>query len=344
MIPTDLRSRLVEALMRVPLVGEDGNRVGRDALLAGIPRHVTSTRNEANARGDVMILVLQLEESFGPAGEWRLLQFIDNAIPTVLGSELARELRAIRQELEQARGGARPAVRHPAEVAQVHLFDLRRPVLTCIGMLPPRAAVSGFVLPSPTPRLMGYFCESLKHRGVDGRAWSRDQVAPPRPTLEIDPVHTTVAGAVAGALKMGPLLSRKHVIWPAYVRAPADAEALWRGVSGGYAQPVDRHLVVIFGMPAGVAAPAGMFVLPAPQFSQQDVASWLGDIARVMAWEEAVVQRWAGVIVTGFAAGQDDLPIDGVYDRLEYHRGLLVDIKTQEALVQALEDLELIGG
>ena len=344
MIPDDLRDRVIDALMRVPLLGEGATAVGRTALLAGIPQVQAFSRNPENARGDVTILVLQLEDNFGPQGEWRLLQFLDTAARSVLGTQSGQDLQDIRLELERVRLGTRVSVVHPAEVAQVHLFDLRRPVLTCIGMLPPQAAVSGFVLPSPTPRLMGYFCESLKHRGVDQGAWSRDQVAPTRPALEIDPRHTPVAAAVASALKMSPLLARKHVIWPAYVRTQGDADVFWQGVSGGYARPVDRHLVVIFGMPPGVAAPRGMFALPAPQFSQRDVASWVGDIARVMAWQEAVVQRWAGVIITGFGADQNDLPIDGVYDRLEYHRGLLADIKTQEALMQALDDLELIGG
>src|SRR5215217_820351 len=88
MIPDDLRLALVEGLMRVPLVGVDDNAMGRTALLAGIPNTAYFTRNDANARGDVMVLVAQLEENFGVNGEWRLLQLVNNVLPMVQGTEL----------------------------------------------------------------------------------------------------------------------------------------------------------------------------------------------------------------------------------------------------------------
>ena len=342
MIPDDLRLSLIEALMRVPLVGIEGEGSGRTALLIGIPQAAYFSRNEQNARGDLMILVAQLEESFGPGGEWRLLQLIENAVPTVRGTELQGELLTIRRALEDAQSGITPRRVHPAEVAQLHLFDLRRPVLMCISMLPVQPAVSGFVVPSRTARLLRYLCESVRYRGADLRTWGRDEVAPNRPPLEVDPLHTTAALAAEKALKVRDLLARKHVIWAAHVAQEEDAAALWQGIAAGFANAPPRHLVVIFGMPDATRAPTGMTQLPAPAFTRIDVAHWVTDIARQLDWQEAIIQRWAAMIVTGYA--EDDLPVDELYERLEYHRDLLTSNRTQDALGQALDELDLAGG
>lgn len=63
MIADDLRKGLVDAISKVPFAA---NEVGRTTLLAGIPGSGNFSRNPLNASGDIMILVLQLEENYGP--------------------------------------------------------------------------------------------------------------------------------------------------------------------------------------------------------------------------------------------------------------------------------------
>jgi hypothetical protein len=341
-IPDDLRTSLIDRLLDLPLAETSA---GRSALLTGIPQEGYFARNPDNARGDMIHLVAQLEENFGPAGvrEWRLLQLVDNAIRTVVGTELARKLGRIRQDLVSAMEGLRRTQVDPAAVAQVHLFDLRQPVLGCIAALAGGVGLAGFVLPTPTSRLLRYFCESLKHRGAELKEWTRDQVVVPDAPLQIEPLHTTVEFATAKAGRFHGLLQRKSVIWAVFVRNPGDAVALWSNVRAAFAQRrPENHMVIVFGMLEAAAAPEQMLLLPSPRFTQKDVANWLTDIARARAWQESLVQRWTAVIVRGYTT-EGALPIEIVYDRLETHSSLPRDYQTEQDVLQRLEELELIG-
>lgn len=117
MIPDDLRLALVENLLCVPFVAEGG----RDALLSGMPNLFLYRNEEGNAFGDMVLLVAQLSEIFGANGEWRLLQLVDNALPSVGGTEVGWQLRKIRGELVEVQKGLRPVQVHPAEIAQPRL-------------------------------------------------------------------------------------------------------------------------------------------------------------------------------------------------------------------------------
>jgi hypothetical protein len=339
MIPDDLRLALVDELLRVPFVDGDNGLAGRDALLTGIPNRFLH-RNEGNARGDMLLLVDQLAGIFGPNGEWRLLQFVNNALPSVEGSEPGLRLHQIRKDLAHLERGFRSVHVHPAEVAQVHLFDLRQPVSICIGSLPAVAGASGFVIRTPTPRLLAYFCDSLKQRGQESRVWRRDEVAATMTPLVIDPKHTTVALAAGKSDRVRSLLARKHVLWPVYVDDAADAAALWRQLDETFGATLAHHLVVAFGMPSGTEVPAGMTLLPAPRFTSVDISNWVSDIGRTLPWHQAEIEWWAGVIVTGCSGNPDDLPIEAVYQQLEDHCRLIAQNRDPDDLMNALRELE----
>jgi hypothetical protein len=340
-IPGDLRRALVEVLMSVP--GGDDPAARAAFLLAGIP-HDYFTRNPANLFGDVMLLVSQVEEIFGAKGDWCLLQLVDNALPAVCGTELGKRLQQIRAELVEVEKGLRPVQAHPAEVAQLHLFDLRRPVFTCMGLLPLDAKVSGFVVTTPTPKLLSYFCDSLKLRGAE-YIWSRDEVATTGTPQVIDPKYTPVTVVVNKSDKVRSLLAKKHVIWPIYVSDATDAVAVWRKLDRAFEKTLERHLVIVFGMPTGADVPPGMVLLPAPKFTSKDISNWVGDIGKALTWHETVTERWASVILVGCAGNaDDDLPIEMVYEQLELHCRCITQNRNPHDLMNALEDLELIGG
>lgn len=336
MIPDDLRRSLVARLMDVPLVGQDDNAAGRTALLGGIPNTAYFTRNIGNSRGDVMLLVLQSEENFGPAGEWRLLQIIDNALDTVAGTDLGRDLHTIREQLELVARGARRVKLLPTEVFQVHLFDLRQPVMTCIGQLPTGPGTTGFAVNTPTPTLLKYFCDSLRQRGDEYRAWSRTDVAPTGPPLVIDPKHTTATLVLDKIDRVRSLLAKKHILWPMYIEDAAEAAAVWGSLAAAFSGPLDHHLVITFGLPAGTAVPPSMVPLPAPRFTSQDISSWLSDIGTTLAWQQSVIRQWAEAILVGCAGNPDDLPIELVYRQLEFHQNLVAQHSTPEELLDAL--------
>jgi hypothetical protein len=335
MITDDLRHSLIEAICRVPVAA---SHIGRTGLLGGI-HHAHLTRNETNDRGDVMVLVAQLEDNYGANREWRLLKFIDNAAKSVAGTELERELGQLRSSLLEI---ARPRAIRAAETAQVHLFDLRPPVMTCVGKLQDSRGLSGFVVPAVTPRLVKYFCNSLQYWGAVNDTWSRDQVAATRPLLVIEPMRTEVSYALTQAKKIESLLAAKHVFLPIYVANRADADALWQGLSTAFPQPTNRFIVV-FGVPDITMAPAAMTVLPSPEFKFEHIANWAADIAKANSWSPTLLERWTTVIVMGCEKGKP-LPIDYVYDRLEQYHELVNSYREDEyGLLQVLKELEMIG-
>lgn len=343
MIPDDLRRRIIEALLRVPLAGGD-DPVGRTAaLLVNIPNAGVMNRNPRNARGDVILIVAQLEESYDASGNLYLVKVLETVAPDETtdgpgeGTELDRELRELKVELRRWVKGSRPKRLALDEVGQLHLFDLRRPVLTCLGTLDAR--VQGFVLPTPTPRLLRYFCESLRHRGAEQKVWERDHVTTSGAPLVIGPRYATAAFAIERAAKARSILATKDLIWAVHVPDAQDAQALWAGVAAAYREPPGQRFVVVFGMPPGAATPGEMVALPAPIFTERDISSWLDDIVKASSWTEAVLPRWTRAIVACCPGRPDDLPIDVVYEQLEYHRGLLADCHTEEMLSQRLAEI-----
>jgi hypothetical protein len=339
MIPQELRHELVEKLLRVPVANGDGGYLGRTSLLGGIP-HSAIQRNRANAETDTRLIVNYLEESFGPYGEWRLLEFLDAAVATVPGAKLETELRQIRAELLAAKERHWPARRQPAELGQIHNFDLRLPVRFCTVSLMDRGCqVSGFVINTPTHRLLRYFCERLRQHGESEELWRRDQVAEPKPALVINPMHTPVPLAPGKLDEVRARLAWQHVIWPIYVTSPDDARVLWQQLAAAFGAACDHHLVVTFGMPAGAEVPAGMTVLPEPRFTRKDIADWINPIGAAVPLDTRDVERWASVIEQGCAAISEALPIEIVYEQLELHYGLLTRNRHPTTLMLAVNDL-----
>lgn len=341
--PDELRHDLLKVLLKVPVLD---SRKGRDAQLAGMPSLFLARNEEGNTYGDLLLLVGQLWNFFGANGEWRLLQFVDNVLLGVDGTDAGIMLRQVRKELEEERQRHRPVQVHPAEVAQVHLFDLRQPVLICIGKLPPFKKASGFVIPTPTPRLLGYFCDSLKQRGAGAgyRVWGRHEVAATGMPMVVDPIRTTVNVVASKSDKFRSLLAMKHVLWPIYVDNAADAAALWQHLEGAFAKTLEHHLIITFGMPEGMEVPPGMTLLPAPIFTSQDISDWVTAVAETLSWRQEQIDWWAKLILVNCCVGQEIASIEMVYQQLELHSGLITQNRNPDDLMNALKDLEVIGG
>jgi hypothetical protein len=339
MIPQELRRELVEKLLRVPVANGDSGFAGRTVLLGDIP-HGSLRREPGNAHVDMRLIVNYLEEFFGPYGEWRLLEFLDAALSTVPGVELEAELLQIRQRLLTEKDRHWPVQPDPADVGQVHNFDLRRPVSFCaVSLLELDCQVSGFVVTTPTPRLLRHFCERLRHRGEAEGLWRREQVAEPKPALVIDPMHTPVPLAPGKLDEVRARLAWQHFLWPIYVADADDARALWKQLKAAFDATLDHHLVVTFGMPAGAKAPEDMTLLPEPRFTRQDISDWVSPIGAAVPLDSSDVELWARVIEQGCAARSDVLPIEIVYEQLELHYGLLTRNRRPANLMIAVKDL-----
>ena len=351
--PRGLRDELVECLLRHPWA-QSGSAGDRVALLAGIPTAAFLLRNHANASGDLSVLIEQLADSYSESGEWRLLRFVGNALPAIRGSDAGRDLESLRARMLEFREEARSREDHPAEVAQVHLFDLRKTVAQCAASLIDAKGLRGFVVATPTPRLMPKLGESLKFRGASPAIsiWGRGEVALPTP-IRIDVRHTAVSDALKTGLSLSPTLTRKHVIWAVYIEDLADAQQLWIGLQAGFAQATPNRMVVIFGVPAKSLAPAaapgdlvprGMEALPPPCFTEEDVLRWVARITKAQQWPDDFTRRWTAVIVKGYNADPESLPIEELYQRLDRHAVLVARNRDFDALRKELDELDAIGG
>jgi hypothetical protein len=334
MIGQDLRDRLIALIERIP--GTD-SALGRTTLLTDIPHDVLA-RDESNKHTDVKLLVIQLETSFGPAGEWWLLQMVRTAAANVRGTELETLLMSARDELARIT----PVAANPAATAQVHMFDLRKIVFKCITLLPNPPGLSGFVITGATPRLVRYFSESLRYRGAESGEWTRDRIVATAPPLVVGPLQVPVVAAIDRARRVQGTLTMKHVVWAAYVESASDAAVLWQGIRS-LAGSIPHHLIVVFGLPASSVAPDGMEPLPSPAFTSEEISTWIKEIVKARKWELSVVQRSTAFVVSGYQE-QGPFPVDDVYDRLLQYHDLVNEHRDDRALLQALNDLDGMGG
>lgn len=343
MIPDDLRRRLVKTITKMPGIHNGGSVDRATTLLSGFTHVGWISRNEADAQGDVLLIVNQLAETYRREGEWDLLRMIDNAIAKIDGTELAGELAVIRAELERFEAGQRPARLHPSEVAQIHLFDLVLPAINCVGMLPSTCTASAFVVFTPTSALLPHFCESVRHRGTEYNRWTRAEVGAVGSTILVGPPYADVDEALSKAAKLSRHLTRQHVIFPVFAPDPDDVEAIWQGIGEGHARAGDHHFIVAFGMPPGSVVPAGVTPLPEPRFTTEDVRRWVNDIGQSHAWQQPVITRWTDVILREVRSGDGDLDVGRVYDTLGRHCGLVQLNRTPEELLNALALHEAMG-
>jgi hypothetical protein len=341
-VPVDIRRSLKEALERLP---QAGSAAGRDDLLDGIP-HDRFNRDLYNLAVDVSLIVGQVEGNFSIDGKWHLLQLVENAIVRAKGTELGRDLVAIRNALEALLDDFRKAHLGPEEVAQIHLFDLTEPVKTCLNSLPEEPCTCGFLLHVPVLRPLKCFCESLAHRGAKQERWTRAQVSVRKVPLVVKVPHASMERAFKGACEHKAQLDSKIVICGVHVHEIGDAPALWSKLRREFGGKLKNRFIVVFGMPEGSAAPRGMKTLPPPKFTPAHVSEWIGPIVNSMPWKKDndLVERWTRMIVAEYHDSEDGLPIDWLYEQLEVHRDLVTTYRTEKAFKKRFTELAAMGG
>jgi hypothetical protein len=122
-----------------------------------------------------------------------------------------------------------------------------------------------------------------------------------------------------------------------------DAQTLWTKLQGEFDAKLNNHFVVVLGMPADMQHPAGLSTLSPPKFTPKDVSDWVAPIVKSLAWQEpTMTERWTRVIVADHVESEDGLPIEWLYERLEFHRNLVTQHQTEGAFVERLAELEPI--
>jgi hypothetical protein len=338
MISQNLREQLVNAVCNIPAAETEN---GRGALLAGLPIPFGANFRDSNKHTDVSNIVWLLAECYGPRKEWWLLRFIDNAINSVAGTEIAQDLRKLKQSLV---ANSKTAFVNWAEIAQVHFFDMSQLALMCLANLPKKGGLSGFVIHGASSAILDNLCQSLPYRGeMWVRIWTRNQVFPNAP-LCVGPLETAVSVVADSLRKLERLIATKHVAWPVELKSEQDAEKVWKAAKVIPAQRLEKHLILVFGMPLGQKAPPEMKTLDCPVFEAQDVRIWVEEIAKIRSWDPALIDRWTNVLVRG--------PQDGafpshemLYRNLErFHRLLVLHSEDDDGLKQDLLDYEQLEG
>ncbi|WP_127507280.1 hypothetical protein [Actinoplanes solisilvae] len=335
-----LTGDLVASLCELPIMQTGA---GRDGMIRDFAPTPLMLRERSSTRADIELIVGSLQVSYdGP--RWDLLELIERVLPTAGASERAAELRRIRSGLTAYDRVRRPPPVHPSEVAQVHLFDLKRPVFVCAGSLPMPCRASVFVLATPTPKLLNYFCESLKQRGTEYPGWRREEVAPCRPALIVHPLHTSADLVVERLKRIAPELDRHHVILAIHATEPDDVTKIREGIAAIFPGTYPHHFVAVLGVPPGTAPPADVVMLPDPKFTVADVQAWVEGIGNAMALPRDSMIRWADVILADLIEDrQSGLPIVKVYERLDFHYGVIQEHRTEAELKRALDYLERTG-
>lgn len=344
MIDGKLRDRLVDILLRVPLVHGE-NDVARTSLLAGVPNSGFFQRVGGNPAADLKILVLQLEDNFSAVGEWRLLYLIDNALPTVKGSDVAQDLQSLRSELEAC---CQQPLRHRPysfDVGEIYRFDLKNPILQCLATLHTnRPKLAGYLLPYPSQRLLRCFCENLKRSGAENDYWSRGQVTiPPFSPMVLDPRYLTVERAIDKIIGCRRLLESQTVLIGIRASNKKEVSQLWESLCQKYSQPLSHHLIIVVGAPPTLRPPSGVNPVPPPSFSGEDVSKWVGGILAELPWhkKDTLVAKCINVIVTSSTSTGNQLDVDQTYGTLEYFLARLGEFQQDEEAF--LSQLEQIG-
>jgi hypothetical protein len=340
MIPQHLREQLVQTVCGIPSTYTES---GRGALLTGIPIPIVCNLRDSNQHTDISNMVNLLAECYGrgPRREWWLLQFIGNAQSAASGLALIGTLERIKQDLV---ADQQTAFVNWAEMAQVHFFDLRQPVMRCVLELPRNGGVSGFVIRGASRIILDYFCQSLPYRGETwSRLWKRSQLFPSN-AMRIRQLETAVSVAVRTIQQFERLIKTKHVVWAAEVESEDDAEFIWQSTKVMFGLPPANHLILILGMPEDQKPPTEMKILESPVFDAQEVRAWVEDIAKIRLWNNLLVDRWTKVLVTGCSNGEFPSP-EMLYRNLErFHRLLVCHSEDDQALEEALVVFEDLGG
>jgi hypothetical protein len=334
MTDEEQQRRLVELLAQVPAMAGHAGRTAALPEIAG-PQ---CPRDPYNSATDLKMIVTFLWGKYDASMRWALLLFLDNVLPNVEGMTLGNDLRFFHAQLAEQLNKRIKAAAVPF-YADPDYFDLRPLIRQCATQIMDRTGLSVFVIPTSSRRLLRHFCERLKFFGAQISYWKHGAISWSGQTILVEPLHTTVERALEVAKSKRAQLATKHVLLAIYLNETADATALWNGLQQHFgATAFDNHLIVIFGMPADQAPPAGIFALQSPQFTRRDVEQWVDDLATSEEWLKAVAKRWIEVIVSNFPAG--NLPIDHFYDQLDAHCKLLNQNQTEYSFTCRLTELE----
>lgn len=217
------------------------------------------------------------------------------------------------------------------------LFDprsLERLTYQCLGVLPPKPTLVGYIVPLSDDRFLRYFCQRLKHMWIEGRT----EVIT-KPTWTIHPSHTSVQDVVKKICSLQTQLQKNTIIVGILVRDAVDAKKFWLSLQKHVTDKQQNHLIIVMAVPQMVEPMPGVVVLDKPVFTREHVWTWVHNLIEKQQWPTDGAQKWVDIIVEECQLGES-LDPGSIYQYLEYDaRNLLEESSTYEAFCHALQKL-----
>jgi hypothetical protein len=277
-----------------------------------------------------LIFLLEEKASWSPAlmdaqtGEGRRGQRIK-----ALRKELVRErcvgffqssddlARLVIVAVEEHLSSARPVRAEPTvamRLPQVSNFDLNQLVDACKEQMAPDQGLVGIGIPCDERRLLKNFCERLKDEIGRGQAEVREP-------LNLDLRINSIADALAMARGYRSFLKSVDVIcqiivYPFDDKSQEHCAHFWGSLRDEFRGSLTHRLIVVIGS-AGGGFPEGIIELPAPEFTDEHITSFIKEMARGMGWSRDCVVPWKRRMIDECRVG-DGLGILKVYEHIDY--------------------------
>jgi hypothetical protein len=217
---------------------------------------------------------------------------------------MARNLPAARNPV--ARPETVPGNVAALDTAFFDLDELRKAIELTLATV--EGGVTGFGIQYPDLKFVNKVCEWLPY--VIGETQRKDP-------LSLRPEFAPVTQNIKQILRYRRDLDDSNVACPVLAEGvPLEiVETLWSSVHGNLTG-LKNSLVLIMTTYPGNALPDGVVMLPAPKFTEPDIAIWTRQIARSRNWPPATAKRWTSYIVSEAEDGTG-LDVRAVYEAMD---------------------------
>ncbi len=312
-MPDDkLINTFIDALLKLPA---SHSKNGRTNLLNSIPLNVVSGLDrEESVRGDLETIIKQLEPMgcVSESGQRPLIIMAEYALAQAEGMDLEKTFVNIIKALQKCYGEKAPAEQSEAYDSYDRFikpddFNLIYLLKRCKEKIPLHPAFTRIVIVCRSPRLLTYLrirlIERLRKNIPNSFDYRYFTVKPPIGTVdevinEIDRLRKNLAAM--------------NMVISVHVDTYSKARHLLNELSERFSGRLDNHLIVIVGIESREGMPENV-KLYCPNFNQDDVRDWVGNIVDKCKWSKTLIADWTSLICTEC---HNKLDFESVYNHI----------------------------
>jgi hypothetical protein len=247
-------------------------------------------------------------------------------------------LTAFAEQLGYAGPPRQPAAavvtRRDYEIIQPHNFDLVPLTREILNDFPDQG-LAGFAVAFNSHRFLVNLAQRLKHE--IGRDWTYCHPESLKvDTMRMPPeaVIRTIKGRASSRLPT------QHVVFTVWgLNSASQTAAFWQALGDAVVSlPMEHSLIVILGMESCQDLPPEIISLPEPRFEEADLRRWIGAVINKYGWPPGTANRAWYEKVWSFAAFDDELIIELVYEHLLFAQEKLQSAQSWQQFDQALQE------